>query len=152
MARKEVCVLTNMVMVYDDSGRVLVQRRNDPGWPGCVFPGGHVEPGESFVDAAVREVREETGLTVENLQLCGVKQWTQKGGEYRYIVFLYKTNCFSGEVTSSDEGEAFWWPREELAQLELASGFEEMLPVFENDGVSEFFYTIENDEWLTHYR
>ena len=152
MAKKELCVLTNMVMVQDGQGRVLVQRRSDKGWPGCTFPGGHVEPGEPFLDSAVREVREETGLTVENLQLCGIKQWTQPGGEYRYIVFLYKTNCFSGEVTSSDEGEAFWCPREELESLNLAEGFDIMLPVFENDGTAEVFYTIENDEWLHHYR
>ena len=72
MAKKELCVLTNMVMVQDGQGRVLVQRRSDKGWPGCTFPGGHVEPGEPFLDSAVREVREETVLTVENLQLlCG---------------------------------------------------------------------------------
>ena len=152
MAKREVCVLTNMVMVYDDSGRVLVQRRSDKNWPGCTFPGGHVEPGEPFMDSAVREVREETGLTVENLQLCGIKQWTQENGEYRYIVVLYKTNCFSGELTSSSEGEVFWCPREELDKLELAVGFDIMLPVFEDSGVSEVFYTIKNDEWLTHYR
>lgn len=151
MAKQEPCILTNMVMVCDDNGRVLVQRRSDTNWPGCVFPGGHVEPGESFVDSAVREVREETGLNVEKLQLCGIKQWTHKRGDYRYIVLLYKTNCFSGELTSSAEGEAFWCPREELRQLELADGFDVMLPVFENDGISEIYFWNENDEWPCRY-
>ena len=54
--------LTNMVMVTDETtGRVLVQERVKS-WKGLSFPGGHVEPGESFVDSAVREIKEETGL------------------------------------------------------------------------------------------
>lgn len=43
-------------MVYDDAGHILVQDRKDPDWPGLCFPGGHVEPGESFVEAVIREV------------------------------------------------------------------------------------------------
>lgn len=68
----ENCILTNMCMVSDGCGNVLVQNRIDPSWPGITFPGGHVEAGESFVDAAVREVYEETGLRVSNLKLCGI--------------------------------------------------------------------------------
>ena len=58
----EQVILTNMCMVSDGCGNVLMQRRLDPNWPGLVFPGGHVEPGESFVDSVIREVREETGV------------------------------------------------------------------------------------------
>ena len=80
MSRVERTVLTNMCMVTDGS-RVLVQQRSDPKWPGIVFPGGHVEPGESFVDSTVREVYEETGLNVSNLRLCGVRQWSLENAD-----------------------------------------------------------------------
>ena len=62
MARIEKTIFTNMCMIYDDSGNVLVQDRLNPDWPGISFPGGHVEAGESFTDSVIREVYEETGL------------------------------------------------------------------------------------------
>lgn len=107
MAREEKCILTNMCMVYDGD-QILVQDRMDPEWPGITFPGGHVEPNESFVESVVREVKEETGLDISGVRLCGVKQWTHQNGLYRYIVFLFKTNRYSGELKSSDEGKVFW--------------------------------------------
>ena len=54
MAREEKCVLTNMCMVYDGN-RILVQDRMNPDWPGITFPGGHIEPKESFVESVIRE-------------------------------------------------------------------------------------------------
>ena len=56
--------------VIFQEGRVLLQRRDDNGMWG--LPGGGVEPGESVRDAVIREVHEETGLTVEPLRLIGV--------------------------------------------------------------------------------
>ena len=69
----EKVIFTNMCMIYDHAGNVLVQYRLNPNWPGITFPGGHVEQGESFTDAVIREVFEETGLTVSGLRLCGIK-------------------------------------------------------------------------------
>lgn len=66
MSRSEKAIFTNMCMVYDETGNILVQHRKNPDWPGITFPGGHVEPGESFTGSVIREVQEETGLTVEN--------------------------------------------------------------------------------------
>lgn len=57
MSRKVQAELVTMCMVYDRD-RVLVQDRVDPGWPGVAFPGGHVEPEETFTEAAAREVYE----------------------------------------------------------------------------------------------
>ena len=146
MARKENCILTNMCMIYDGD-RILVQDRINPDWPGITFPGGHVEPGESFVDSVIREVKEETGLDISNVRLCGMKQWTQRDGEYRYIVFFYKTNEFFGELKSSDEGRVFWIKKSELMSYPLANDFEQMFEVFDNDYLSENYYWLEHNEW-----
>lgn len=139
MARVEKTTLTNMCMVYDDNGNVLVQDRIDPKWPGITFPGGHVEPGESFVGSVIREVKEETGLDIKKPVLCGIKQWyTEEAG--RYIVLFFKTNQFSGTVQSSDEGEICWVPKETLLQCKLARGMDEMYRIFESDEMTEMYY------------
>ena len=56
MARTETVEFTNMCMICDGS-RVVVIDRKKTDWPGITFPGGHIEPGESFTDAVIREVQ-----------------------------------------------------------------------------------------------
>lgn len=146
MAKVENVILTNMCMIYDKD-KILVQDRVDPNWGGVTFPGGHVEPCESFVDSVIREVKEETGLTISNLQICGTKQWTDHKKNYRYVVLFYKTNTFSGDIKSSDEGEVFWIKKEDLKNYKLADGFELMLKVFLNDNLSENYYWFEDGNW-----
>lgn len=146
MSRSESAIFTNLCMICDDAGNILVQDRKDPDWPGLCFPGGHVEPEESFVEAVKREVWEETGLTIENPRLCGTKQFQTGNGE-RYVVFFYKTNCFSGQLKSSEEGEVFWIAKEDLHQYTLCDDFESMIKVFESDELSEFYYYKEDGGW-----
>ena len=135
----EQTILTNMCMITDSTGRVLVQDRLDPRWPGIAFPGGHVEPGESFVRSVIREVWEETGLTISQPQLCGIKQWPTADGA-RYIVLLFRANRFSGELHGSAEGSVFWADRSELPRMALAKDMHAMLPLFEQAELSEFYY------------
>ena len=146
MSRTEQAIFTVMVMVSDGNGNILVQNRADKSWPGLCFPGGHVEANESFTEAAVRETREETGLTIENPQLCGVKQF-QTRENARYVVFFYKADRYHGQLTSSDEGEVFWLSRGKFALHTFVEDFDAMLKVFETDGLNEFYYYRDNGEW-----
>lgn len=148
MARMEEVELTNMCMVCDAKGNVLVQnKKGDRTWHGWNFPGGHVEQGEFVTPSVVREIREETGLTIENPKLCGIKEFQKEQDGKRFIVFLYAASRFSGELRSSAEGDVFWYPLSELKRSkELADGFSEMLPVFTSDEISEVFYT---NDWDT---
>ena len=143
MARMEEVELTNMCMVCDGKGNVLVQnKKGDRTWHGWNFPGGHVEQGEFVTPSVVREIREETGLTIENPKLCGIKEFQKEQDGKRFIVFLYVASRFFGELRASAEGDVFWYPLSELKQSkELADGFSEMLPVFTSDEISEVFYT-----------
>lgn len=146
MARTEIVTLTNMCMIYNDN-KVLVQEKIDDDYSGITFPGGHVEKGESFTDAVIREVFEETGLKISSPKLCGIKDWTNDDGS-RYMVLFYKTDKFEGELSSSEEGAVYWVDFEEMKHLRLADGMDKMLEVFLDENISEYFFYKENGEWM----
>ena len=75
MSKYEKAELTNMCMIYDGAGRVVVQDKVGKSWGGITFPGGHVEKDESFVDSVIREVKEETGLDAAAEKLIAVQDW-----------------------------------------------------------------------------
>lgn len=145
MGRKSEIELTNMCLVYDEN-RILVQEKAGTRHEGgLVFPGGHVEEGESLRDSMIREIKEETGLTISNPIPCGFKDWIQEDGT-RYIVLLYKTNQYEGEIKSSDEGRVFWLDREDISTAKLIWNMRELLKIFESDEYSEFFFKVETDK------
>lgn len=145
MSRTSEIELTNMCLIYDEE-RILVQEKVGTKYKGgLVFPGGHVEEGESLRDSMIREIKEETGLTIKNLQLCGFKDWIQEDGT-RYIVILYKTNQFEGEIQSSKEGRVFWLDRKDIADANLIWNMRELLEIFESDQYSEFFFKVDQHE------
>ena len=136
MHKPEQVELTNMCMIYKDN-KILVQDRVKS-WTGVAFPGGHVEARESIVDSTIREIKEETGLDISNLVLCGIKQWFKD--DVRNICFLFKTNQFSGNLISNDEGKNFFIDRNDLNKYKLANNFEIMLEVFDNPNISEHYH------------
>ncbi len=147
MAESEKAILTVLCMIYHDN-YILLQDRVKEDWRGLTFPGGHVENEESFVKAVIREIKEETGLTIYNPQICGIKQFPT-GNNERYVVLLFKTNQFSGELCSSNEGEMVWVNRDDLANSPVAEGFFDTLKVLDDMQLTELFYehNREKNEW-----
>lgn len=97
MSRSQLTILTNICLIEDlETQRVVMQYRSPDTnrWSGYAFPGGHVENGESFAESVIREIYEETGLTIQNPQLVGIKNWPLDTGG-RYIVVCYKATEFS---------------------------------------------------------
>lgn len=146
MSRAAKITLTNMCMVYNkEKDAVLIQNKtDDDDWKGLTFPGGHVEDDESCTDAVIREIFEETGLTISSPKLCGVKDWVNEDGS-RYMVLLYKTDAFSGTLHSSEEGEVFWMSREELMKQDLDEDRIKLFTLFFEDSFSELFYAREEN-------
>lgn len=89
------------VVVFDENGRVLLQRRShaDDSWG---FPGGVVELGESVAEAAIREVKEETGLDVVIDSLLGIyskySDTYPNGDQAQPIATVFKGHVVSGEL------------------------------------------------------
>ena len=147
MDRTQRCILTNICLVYDGE-RILVVDRKKKDWPGLTFPGGHVEKDEDFNASVIREVKEETGLTIRNPILCGIEEFkTEK--EDRYIMLYYKTDKFKGKLKKSDEGDVFWINRDELDSYKLSLDLKRILKVMESDNLSEIIYYRKEDKWLS---
>ena len=139
MSRKTKVELTNMCLVYDEKKGLVQEKTGTKYEGGLVFPGGHVEEGESLRDSVIREIREETGLVIKNPQPCGFKDWILEDGT-RYIVLLYKTDQFEGELKNSREGKVFWLDRNDISSANLIWNMRELLEIFETDQYSEFFF------------
>lgn len=155
-------VLTNMCMIQDkDNGCVLLQDRTSNNWPGLTFPGGHLDPGESLVESTLREVKEETGLTVSDLTFCGVVGWHNDAIKEKDIVSLFRTQNFHGSLLESPrEGNLLWFPEQKLKQVAgilpanslehtvlLSPDFDNILRVYYNDYIEGYTRTQNGETW-----
>ena len=147
MEKTQKCILTNICLVYQND-KILVLDRKKQDWPGLTFPGGHVNKDENIYDSVIREVKEETGLTIKKPILCGIEEFkTEK--EDRYLMFYFKTNQFKGKIKSSKEGEVFWIERKDLKKHKLSLDLLRIMKIMENDELSELIYYKKDHKWLS---
>jgi ADP-ribose pyrophosphatase YjhB (NUDIX family) len=104
---------------------VLVKRAHPPLQAQWSIPGGVLEVGELLREAAVREAREETGLTVEPGELLGVYDRVlrdpDKRVQYHYVLIDFLCRWVAGDLcAASDAAEVRRFTREELPSLNLA--------------------------------
>lgn len=149
MSRTTSTILTNLCLIEDTSTNKVVLQYRSPErykkWSGYAFPGGHIEEGESLAESVIREVYEETGLTIVDPKLVAVKDWSLDDGG-RYIVFCYKATEFTGQLRSSEEGEVSWVEKDQLEQLDLSYDMLPLLEVMEDPDLSEYYYRKRTDD------
>ena len=101
------------VIIQNEQGQLLIGKRKGSHSPYYSIPGGHLENGETFEEAAIKEIREETGLTIGNLKLVAVtnnlRTYQESGKHYVSITFL--CTQFEGvpQVMEPDKCESWNW-------------------------------------------
>ena len=110
-----------------------VKKENDVNKDKYIGVGGHFEYGESPDECLLREVKEETGLTLLDYKARGIVTFVYGEDVVEYM-HLYTSDKFEGELTDCDEGELVWIPTEEVYNL----------PIWEGDKL--FFKRLEENE------
>jgi ADP-ribose pyrophosphatase YjhB (NUDIX family) len=114
-------------------GRILIVRRARPPAHGLfTLPGGGVEVGETLHEAVIREVYEETALTVEPLALAGYREAIARDGDGRierhFVILPFAARWIAGDVALNEElAEARWLVPAELAGLETTEGLADIV-------------------------
>ena len=92
---------------------------------------------ESFFEAALRELKEETGLTALNLELKGISGFTNSIGNERFVFYDFLCTQFTGELSTSDEGEPKWWNLKEIDKIPMQDEIRKRLPLYLRKGSFE---------------
>ena len=72
-----------------------------------------------FFEAALRELKEETGLTALNLELKGISGFTNSIGNERFVFYDFLCPQFTGELSTSAEGEPKWWNLKDIDKIPM---------------------------------
>lgn len=138
MAEGSNITLMTMCLVVQEGKVLLIERPPEKGFPGFIGAGGKVDYPESIAEGAIREVKEETGLTVTKLIYKGLDEFTDLSDNLRYMVFNYVAVEFEGELLEDPpEGKLKWVPIEEALALPMQDWFRERFPLFFGEGTFE---------------
>ncbi len=123
-------------IVHDDRGRLLLVRRGtEPGRGQWSIPGGRVDPGETSLEAVVREIEEETALHIVPTRLAGVVERAGREGQV-YVIEDWLARPAPGVdpaqvLAGDDAAEVGWFSGDELAALDCVEGLLEQLRTWE---------------------
>ncbi len=141
-------VFMNMCMLVDKD-KILALDKVGKSYSGTTFPGGHVEEGETFAEAMIREMWEETGYKIKSPVLRGIYHWYRDG--LHNVGLLYRATEFEGELKSSEEGRVYWISREDYEKKELAVGMRRVLKIMDSDDFTECFMDVKADGNIVEY-
>ena len=106
------------------------KKKNDYNQNKWIGVGGHIEEGETPNQAAIREIKEETGLDVHSLECAGEVLFVYDG--YQELMYIYEVVDFSGSLIECDEGELSWIPIKDIYDYPMWEGDKAFLPLLIN--------------------
>ena len=146
-------IITHTVLCYiekEESYLMLLRNKreddmNKNKWLGL---GGHIEYGESPDEALIREVKEESGISLFEYQLRGIIYFNNDN--YTEVMHLYTSKAFGGELKECDEGTLRWVKKSQILDLELWEGDKSFLPLLiENEPYFEMELNYKNDKLIS---
>jgi 8-oxo-dGTP diphosphatase len=125
-------ILAVSAAIIRDGKVLIVRRARSPAGGLYTLPGGGVEVGETLIEAVVREVREETALTIEPVALAGYREAITRDGDGRierhFVILPFAARWIAGEPMLNDElSEAMWLDPSEIAGLNATAGLAEII-------------------------
>ncbi|MCP1639202.1 MULTISPECIES: 8-oxo-dGTP diphosphatase [Streptococcus] len=125
------------ICVKKDNQVLLLDRQHD-NFKGWIQPGGKVEFAETVFSAALRELKEETGLTALNLELKGISGFINPAIPERYVYYDFLCTDFEGQVLNqSAEGTPKWWSIDVLDTIPMQDDIRNRLPLYWRKGSFE---------------
>ena len=147
-------ILSTLCYLRDSDKTLMLNRNKKSGdvhlgkWNGL---GGKFEIGETPEQCVIREVKEESGLTIDNPKLKGLLTFPNfKAGEDWYV-FLFIANTFSGELIDCAEGELSWVENSKLLDLPLWEGDKIFLPLLDQDQIFSGCFVYQDKKLIKHW-
>ncbi len=147
--------LTTLCYIEQNNKYLMLYRNkkeNDINKGKWIGIGGHFEKNESPEDCLLREVKEETGLTLENYKLRGIITFVYNENDTEYM-FLYtaKANCNTDNIKSCNEGELKWIDKSDVMSLNLWEGDRIFLDLLNKDTDVFSLKLVYNNDKLVNY-
>ncbi len=146
-------ILATLLYVQKEDKTLMLYRNkkendyHEGKWNGL---GGKFEPGESAEECAVRELKEESGLTAKSMKMKGFISFPKFDGENDWHVFIFVIDKFEGELIDSPEGKLEWIPNEKLLELNLWEGDKIFIPWLFEDKFFSAKFVYENKKFVTY--
>lgn len=138
-------VYATLTYILKGNNVLLIRKKRGFGVGKFNAPGGKINDNENVYDAAKREVFEEIGLIIEDIEPVGILIFYSSSVEPDWVVYVFKTTSFKGNPRETDEALPLWFSLREIPLLEMWVDDWIWIPYFFNDTYFRAFFKYDNE-------